>query len=473
MKTTLITLGFLAAALAGNVSGRIVPDHATANLVLGQADFDDSQPDTTSSSLDNPGGVAMDPTTGKIFVADSGNHRVLRYGSAASLQNGAAAEAVLGQDGFANAPVPATSSQGMNRPVGVFVDHLGRLWVADRSNARVLRFSNASTAASYSAADRVYGQADFTSNTFTVTASGMINPTAVWVDAGDRLWVADEAACRVLRFDDISNKENGAAADGVLGQADFITGAQGSGATGLERPAAIAISRAGSLFVACERANRVMRFNRAATLENGAEANCVLGQADFSGSSAGLSATQMSGPKGLALGKDDSLWVCDQFNNRMLRFDRASSKTSGAAADGVVGQPDFVTGAEGYTADGLRYPEGSMFVDDLGRLWVSDRYNSRVLRFPAVISKPVVTITPPVPKETTKKSITIKGAASDPNGISKVRYQINGGALKTAKGSSQWRITSSLKEGDNKISIFAEDPWGDLSRKKVVRITRK
>lgn len=473
MKTTHILTIISTCALTFTTQARTIPDHASANLVLGQPDFTSEQPGAGSDQLDLPTGIAKDPTTGKIFVVDPESHRVLRYASAESLTNGAAAEIVLGQDGFENEFFPSTTSQGMNSPAGVFVDHLGRLWVADHDNARVLRFSNAGSLTSHAAADRVYGQADFTSSTFSATASGMINPTAVWVDKADRLWVADESCCRVLRFDDISNKPNGAAADGVLGQPDFTNGTQGSGSTGLDRPMSIAISRSGALFVACNRGHRVLRFNNAATLANGAAANAVFGQADFSGSASGLSATTLNNPRGLAIAKDDTLWVCDTDNSRVLRFNKASSRTSGASADGVVGQADFTTAVPGTSAQSLNYPEGGMHVDDGGDLWVPDRNNNRVLRFHAVASKPLLTLTSDFSKTTKRKTVTLKGTATDPNGISRVRYQIGDGSWKTATGTGKWKFTPSLKKGKNKIRILAEDPWGDLSKNKVLSITRK
>lgn len=473
MKSTHVLTLITACALNLTAPARTVPNHASADLVLGQPDFDSNQSDSDADSLYSTKGIAIDPTTGKIFVVDEDNHRVLRYASAESLSNGAAAEIVLGQDGFGNEPSPSTSSQGMDSPAGLFVDQLGRLWVADHDNARVLRFSNASSLTSHAAADRVYGQPDFTSSTFNVTASGMINPTSVWVDSADRLWVADESSCRVLRFDDISNKPNGASADGVLGQTNFTNGTQGSGATGMDRPMSIVFSKSGALFVACNRGHRVLRFNQAATLENGAAASAVFGQADFNGSTSGLSATTMNNPRGLAIAKDDTLWVCDTDNSRILRFNKASTRASGISANGVVGQPDFITANSETTAQSLSYPEGGMLVDSQGDLWVADRSNNRVLRFPALASKPVVTVTSEVSKTTKKKTITLKGTATDPNGISRVRYQVGDGPVKTATGTGKWKLTRHLGKGKNTIRIFAEDPWGDLSKNKVVTITRK
>jgi hypothetical protein len=136
-------------------------------------------------------------------------------------------------------------------------------------------------------------------------------------------------------------------------------------------------------------------------------------------------------------------------------------------------ESNFVSSAPGCSAQSLSYPEGGMVVDPQGDLWITDRSNYRALRFPAVVSKPFLAVSSELPKNTAKKSISIRGNAADPNGISRVRYQLGEGAWKTAGGTTKWKITPNLKKGENTIRIIAEDPWGDLSRRKVIKITRK
>ena len=173
-----------------------------ASVVLGQADFTSSAQATTTSAMYNPFGVAVDPTSGKVFVADTYNNRVLRFASAAALISGAAAEGVLGQSDFTSSDT-ATTASGMFGPSGMAVDSAGRVWVADTYNNRVLRFDGAASRAHGAAADGVLGQSDFTSDAFATTASGMNTPEGMAVDSAGRLWVADQNNRRVLRFDDL------------------------------------------------------------------------------------------------------------------------------------------------------------------------------------------------------------------------------------------------------------------------------
>jgi sugar lactone lactonase YvrE len=481
MKIHLATITGTCLALTSTAfAQKAIPNHAIANLVLGQSDFVTSSFSGPFSSLrmQFPSGLAIDPNTGKLFVSEADGDRVLRYGSAASLANGAPAEAVLGQSNFTDQGTGATQTN-MSDPEGMHVDRFGRLWLADRANNRVLLFEAASFRATGSQADRVFGQPDFTTITAAITANKMSVPTSVWVDSGDRLWVADNGNNRVLRFDSISTKQSGSPANGVLGQVNFTSAAAGSGAAGLDRPLGVAVSPSGSLFVSCMTNNRVLRYDSAATLANGAAATRVLGQVDFTGTASGLSATALNSPGGLTITPGDDLFVVDRGNDRVLRFSKASTLLSGAAASGVIGQVGFTTlkalVVDARSMDFITSNNSSSadcHVDTSGNLWVPDTTNHRVLRFPPDTTLPLLTVTPVPPKTTTKKSIQIKGTASDFYGISKVIYRVNGGVAKNASGTTNWQFTTSLKKGPNTILINAVDAVGNLSATRTIKIKR-
>jgi len=203
-----------------------------ATLVLGQVDFASAASACSQSGLTNPFAVVVDPTSGKVFVADVGNHRVLRYASVTELTNGAAAEGVLGQADFTSCNADQGGSVGANTLDDLrdlTVDAEGRLWVTDYGNNRVLRYDNAASKADGADADGVLGQPNFTSTTAATTQNGMRYPGGIFVDREGRAWIADLFNHRVLRFDDGAAKANGAAADGVLGQTDFTSNSANQG----------------------------------------------------------------------------------------------------------------------------------------------------------------------------------------------------------------------------------------------------
>lgn len=365
-----------------------------ANGVLGQTDFVTLTSGLTASTLNTPKGIAIDPTTGKLFVADYENRRVLRWSSVDKMINGAAAEAVLGQPDFTS-NTGGTSATLMSRPYGIYVDVAGRLWVADMSNARVLRFDNASTIPSGSPANKVLGQMDFTTgtiNTGGVSASTMNRPVGVFVDASGNLYVSDRDNRRVMIFKNAAAKDNGDPADVILGQPDFTSITDNTGgisAATMTRAYGSFVDVEGRLWVADRDNNRVLRFDNAATKTTGASADAVIGQSDFVSAIATRTKSGIEGPRSVAVDGLGRLYVVDEGNNRILVFNDAATKPNGADADIVLGQPDFLTGGwppvDPPTASSFNYPEFLCIDNSANHIWVADEYNNRILRFDAVV----------------------------------------------------------------------------------------
>jgi sugar lactone lactonase YvrE len=453
-------------ALTSTAFGKGIPNNAAANLVLGQPNFTTNTfptPLPSTNSLRDPRGVAIDPNTGKVFIADSANHRILRYSGTAALANGAAAELVFGAARFDD-PSPSISQLGFRFPTGVFVDRLGRLWVADAGNNRVLCFNNASfLTTNYPFADKVLGQTLFTTNTSGNGLGQMNDPNGVWVDSADRLWVADTGNQLIERFDAVSTKANGAFEDSIV---------RGSaGPNRATKPVSVSISASGALFVADADGHRVLRYDHAATQTSDIP-SAVLGQPTLSGNTPATTAAGMNFPRGVFVTPDDVLWVTDVENQRVTRFNNASNKTSGAAADGIIGQASFTTHTAATSDRGLRFAGYQSIVDPSGNLWVPDAANHRVLRFPVDVTAPSLAVTAP-PKSTKKPSLAFRGTAMDTNGISLVQFRIGKGVLQTAVGTIKWQIKTKLKKGVNTISLIATDSVGNVSLSKVIKITRR
>lgn len=355
---------------------------APASAVIGQPDFTSSTPNrggaATSGTLNLPGAIAVDPTTGKVFVCDTWNSRILRYASLAALKNGTPAESVLGQPNFTQSDGDTTRSR-MLRPAGMVVDSSGRLWVADYTNHRVLRFDNASAKSIGANADGVLGAADYESVSPATSQSGMLFPHDIAVDAAGSIWVADYGNNRVLRFDNAAAKANGAAADAVLGQADFASDETGFSAASMNAPKGLWLDATGSLWVSDTDNHRILRFTNAIAKGDGANADGVLGQAGFSSNDQGFTAFNLRLPSGLMVDPLGDLWVADAGNSRVLRFDKVAGKGDGAPADTVLGQPDFTTVSFTTSRTESNQP-GDVFSTGADA-FVCDNSNSRLLSF--------------------------------------------------------------------------------------------
>ncbi|SFF62931.1 hypothetical protein SAMN04488120_11423 [Fontimonas thermophila] len=123
-----------------------------ADLVLGQRDFVSRIADDEADEMNRPAAVWSDGF--RLLVADSGNHRVL-YWSLFPNESGAEADYVIGQSGFSRSS-PGTSSSTLRTPFGVSSDGT-RIYVADSGNNRVLEF-DAFPIANGVAASAVFGQ---------------------------------------------------------------------------------------------------------------------------------------------------------------------------------------------------------------------------------------------------------------------------------------------------------------------------
>lgn len=144
-----------------------------------------------------PSGIAIDPTSNALYVADFNNNMVMRFNNRHTLVSNSSPSFVFGQPNLssiiANYPSGALSAAGLYQPEGLWVDDAGSLWVADSGNWRVLWFANASTLTTFDPpATGVVGQPNFTSiNSNSVTA----NRLRMVVSArtlGSTLWIADE-----------------------------------------------------------------------------------------------------------------------------------------------------------------------------------------------------------------------------------------------------------------------------------------
>lgn len=459
--------------LATSTARSQFPNFPAADRVLGASDFITVGPATASaSSLKTASGISVDPVSGKVFVSSPSDNRILRFANSAALANGASAEAVIGQPDYTTI-TPGLSNAKLNSPYGIHVDGSGRLWVADYSNKRVLMYANAASLPEFGAtATLVLGQPDFDTGTPGTTAAKMGGPNGIFVDAQDNLWVADYSNNRVVKFANASSLSNGASANSVLGQVNFNLNSSGTSATTMEGPAAVLVDGAGRLWVAEQVNNRVLRFDNAAALGNGTTANGVLGQPGFVTSDEGSTAVGLDEPNAFAVDAAGTLYVADYGNNRVLSYKNPAAKANGAAADGVIGQPDFTTSTFSTTARTLHGPYGGLDFDAAGRLWVTDFINNRVLRFSPDRSVAAPTVGR-VPKVTTKAKLTINGTAADDSGIAAVRRRVGKGAFLGAIGLEAWTFIARLKPGKNTIEIVAVDSAGNVSAATRVKVTRR
>ncbi len=161
-------------------------------------------------------------------------------------------------------------------------------------------------------------------------------------------------------FDDADNASNGALASAVLGQVDFVTLAAGTPnpTAAAFGPIGLAVDATGALWVTDLSNRRALRFDQAASKGNGANADAVLGQVDFVSKVTAPptitpTATNLSGSFGLAVDATGALWIADTSNNRVLHYTpQPDSAPAAAIALAQHGKKKILTSAARLTIKG-------------------------------------------------------------------------------------------------------------------------
>jgi DNA-binding beta-propeller fold protein YncE len=268
-----------------------------------------------------------------VFVADSANHRVVRW--------------TLDPVSLRPYGPPATTSRaaGVNLqyPQGLAVDPSGsRLYVADNQHHRILRLSARSLKVQARAG--TYGR-----------GPGEINaPYDVAVDTRNRLYIADNLNGR-LNIHDATTLEYVGTAGGrgrTVGRFAIVRAV----ATSPTDPA-------GGAVVADTSNNRIQRVRPDGT---------VWAAWGIAGRGPGY----FTRPKGVAVAADGTIAVADTFVHRVAL----------TAADGTyVGQRAWVSPSTDFPHWGKEHPQqmllpGDVAFDTAGALWTADTYNDRVQR---------------------------------------------------------------------------------------------
>lgn len=298
------------------------------------------------ASFQEPQGVAVDDA-GRVYVAEHAGYRLRQIDVKRAVT-------LLAGDGKSGSDNGAGAVASFNNPMGLAVTPTGsRLVVADYFNNRLRELTPAGPGA-WLVADLNDGATG--PNDVTGQLSALWYPTAVAIETGGAVLVADSYRNRIRRLDGT--------------QLTTLPGWDK-----LERPAGVAVDSKGNLYVADTGHHRILKLTATAT----GHAVSVLAGTGQSGLVEGPGAeARFNEPRGLAVTKSGTVYVADAGNHSIRQI--TTNSTSGVVTVSTLAG----TGSPGYV-DGLRARAKfnrptAVAVDAKGHVYVADSKNHAIRR---------------------------------------------------------------------------------------------
>ncbi len=340
-----------------------------ATIVLGQPDFTTTTYGLSQTAMRLPTAVATDGRV--LAVADTDNNRVLIWNTIPTANNTPADVVLGQPDfNTAKFPFPGKDTPtnwSLRGPQGVWIQY-GKLYVADTQNHRVLIWNSIPTA-NKAPADVVLGQPNFdvapqpdlTQAKTDARPDNLLNPVSVTSD-GIRLYVTDLGHNRVLIWNSIPNT-NQAPADIALGQPDTYSSVEnnvqrlcnaiGTDSSGNPTYPAICnstmsfprytLSDGQHLYVADGGNDRVMIWNTIPTA-SGQSPDELLGQIDPRISIASDAADGLRTPMSLAW-DGTNLYVSDAYNRRIMIYSMGQTTLPYTAVRNAASRAIYAVGS--------------------------------------------------------------------------------------------------------------------------------
>lgn len=233
------------------------------------------------SGLSAPESVAVDGA-GNLFIADTGNNRIVEVPKIGGTLASASQQVVL-----ASTDTPA--SEALNGPSGIALDGVGNLYVADSGNGRVLFLSSATQWQSSTAVALTTGldspssvAVDATGDVFLTDAgsgavyeisggpaspsrvrvlSGYSEPSGIAIDASGALLIVDRGNADVWRIPNLSGTLTASSAVNITGQLNS------QGAVIVSAPQGVALDASGNAYVG-DGGGSVYQVNRTAASQS-------------------------------------------------------------------------------------------------------------------------------------------------------------------------------------------------------------
>lgn len=375
------------------------------------------------AKLFDPWAVAVD-ATGNVYISDGGNNRVRKVNTSAIISTIAG----NGVQGYSGDGAAATLAQ-LSSPVGIAIDAMGNIYVADAFNNRI-RKVNTSGIISTLAGTGLIG---YSGDGAAATLAQLNYPTGVAVDAAGNVYINDQGnhCIRKVNTSSIISTIAGTGVGGYSGDGGNAMLAM------LWTPTGIAADAAGNLYIADGVNNqRIRKINTSGIITTIAGT----GVQGYFGDGAVATLAQLNNPTGVAVDTGGNVYIADFDNNRIRKID------TGGIISTIAG-----TGVQGYSGDGaaatlaqLNRPYG-VAVDALGNIYIADYYNQRIRK----VSAPTG-----MNELSTKNEVIIYPNPNNGTFKLQIENEINNGEIVLINSLGQKAYDQTVRQGTNSISTI-------------------
>jgi sugar lactone lactonase YvrE len=331
-----------------------------------------AQTSATALPLMLPSAIAYD-AQGNLYIAETGSNTIRRVDAAGVITTIAG----TGVQGFSGDGGPAAAAR-LDSPEGLALGADDSLYVADTHNHRIRRIDLA-TGLIVTVAGSGAG---FAGDGGMAAAARLNLPTALAVDVGGNLYIADTENFRIRKIASGSGLMTTIAGNGVQG---FSGDGGAATAASIDSPAGLAVDAAGNLYIADTHNHRIRRVDVATGVMTTIAGT---GAAAFNGDDIAASAAALALPRGLGIDGGGNLYIADTANHRIRRIDAVTHAITTIAGSGVQGFSG--DGGPAATA-GLDSP-GDAVLSPAGLPTLADTANGRVRQLDAEAAAVIQTI---------------------------------------------------------------------------------
>ncbi len=136
----------------------------------------------TANTLNSPNGIAIDKA-GALYIADTNNHRILKWAN-----NKLVIIAGTGVAGFSGDGGPATKAM-LQYPRALALDAAGNLYITDSTNSRIRKVTQDGTIVTIAG----NGKLNYTGDGGPATSAALYFPRGVVVDSQGNVYIADSS----------------------------------------------------------------------------------------------------------------------------------------------------------------------------------------------------------------------------------------------------------------------------------------